>query len=473
MVITVDMYKQIRKMYLDGVSLRKIAATLHISRNTVQKYCCGNNVPWERKPYSRKAPVLTQEVNDFIRKCIAEDARSPSRKQRHTARRIYDRLVAECGFTGAESTVRSQVRVLRDTAREAFIPLSFPPGDSMQIDWGEAAVYIAGAKTKVYLFCARLCASGAPFVRAYRRQNEESFLDALIQTFQFFGGVPRNVVFDNARVAVREGFGAHAQKQEKYAALAAHYGFEAVFCNPASGNEKGLVEGLVGYIRRNVCVPIPKVQAVDELNQMLEEKCRQYQSHTIRGREGTVGDNLQQEKVFLAPLPGYPFDPCKRVTGLVSRFCTVRFETNAYSVPAAYCGREVTVKAGPEKISVFYEGTCIARHQRCLARNQTIYELAHYLPLLKKKGRAILYARPVQETLPQDFLEWLKSQPFSQKDLTDILEQYCRDEGHTMKAALSPPPIPIHDLVDVKPSDLQAYDVFLSRKAGSADERYR
>lgn len=253
-------YKEIRKMRLEGMSQRQVAATLHISRNTVKKYWNGDSVPWERKAYSRKPYVLTEDVVAFVQQCLDEDSQCGSKKQHHTAKRIYDRHVEECEFTGSETTVRRLVKELREKEQEAFVPLAFPPGDALQIDWGEVTVWLDGVKTTVNLFCARLCYSGAPMVLAYRRQNEESFLDALARMFQYFGGVPKRVIFDNGKVAVKDGFGAHARKQAGYAALSAHYGFEAVFCNPASGNEKGLVEGLVGYIRRNVCVPIPKTE---------------------------------------------------------------------------------------------------------------------------------------------------------------------------------------------------------------------
>ena len=235
-----EIYKQIRKMRLDGMSQRQIAATLHISRNTVKKYWDGDSVPWERKDYSREASVLTEDVVAFVRQCLDEDNQCRSKKQHHTAKRIYDRLVAERGFAGGETTVRRLVKELREKNQEAFVPLIFPAGDALQIDWGEATVYLSGIKTTVNLFCARLCYSGVPMVLAYRRQNEESFLDALVQVFQYFGGVPKRVIFDNGKVAVKDGFGAHARKQVGYAALAAHYGFEAVFCNPASGNERAI-----------------------------------------------------------------------------------------------------------------------------------------------------------------------------------------------------------------------------------------
>ena len=316
-------YKEIRKMRLEGMSQRQIAATLHISRNTVKKYWNGDSVPWERKAYSRKPCVLTEDVVAFVQRCLDEDSQCGSKKQHHTAKRIYDRLVEECEFTGGETTVRRLVKELREKEQEAFVPLAFPPGDALQIDWGEATVWLGGVKTTVNLFCARLCYSGAPMVLAYRRQNEESFLEALVRVFQYFGGVPKQVIFDNGKVAVKDGFGAHARKQAGYAALSAHYGFEAVFCNPASGNEKGLVEGLVGYIRRNVCVPIPKTETMDALNRMLLEKCESYLSHQIRGKPASVGEMLVQEQGELFPLPGYPFDPCKRTSGRVDRFCTV------------------------------------------------------------------------------------------------------------------------------------------------------
>ena len=470
MVITVEIYKQIRKMRLNGMSQRQIAATLHISRNTVKKYWDGDSVPWERKNYSRDASVLTEDVVAFVRQCLDEDNQCRSKKQHHTAKRIYDRLVAEYGFTGGETTVRRLVKELREKSQEAFVPLIFPAGDALQIDWGEATVYLSGVKTTVNLFCARLCYSGAPMALAYRRQNEESFLDALVQVFQYFGGVPKRVIFDNGKVAVKDGFGAHARKQAGYAALAAHYGFEAVFCNPASGNEKGLVEGLVGYIRRNVCVPIPRAETMEDLNRMLQEKCLNYLSHQIRGKESSVGEMLTKEREKLYPLPGYPFDPCKRVTGRVDRFCTVRFDTNNYSVPAAYCGREVSVKAGPETVSIYFEGQCIARHQRCLDRKQNIYKLEHYLPLLEKKGRAIFYARPVQETLPDYFLDWLQKQNLSPKELVEILSRCQEKDCNAImtEASCHAAPVQIEDTVVVQAVDLHAYDAFLCGKAGAA-----
>lgn len=455
-------------MRLQGMSQREISSFLHISRNTVKKYWDGAHVPWERKNYNRKATVLTDNVIAFIRRCIEEDAHAP-KKQRHTARRMYNRLVEEYGFTGGESTVRSLVGQLRKKHREAFVPLAFPPGDAMQIDWGETTIHLGGVKTTINLFCARMCYSGAPLVLAYRRQNEESFLDALVRVFQYFGGVPKRVIFDNGKVAVKEGSGAHAKKQAGYANLSAHYGFEAVFCNAASGNEKGLVEGLVGYIRRNVCSPILHVDTMEEVNALLQKQCEKYLSHKIRGKESSVGTMLDKEKSKLYPLPKYPFDCRKKTTGRVDRFCTVRFDTNNYSVPFNHCGKEVTVAASPETVSIHLDGECIATHPRCLERRQTVYDLRHYLPLLERKGRAIFYAKPVRESVPDYFLQWLSKQNLGPKKLVEILYRCLEEDYKTVmeQSTHHVPPANIKDPVVVKTVDLQLYDAFLHEKAGA------
>ena len=469
MVITMEIYKQIRSLQLQGQSQRQIASTLHISRNTVKKYWNGSSVPWERKEYSRSPGKLTPEVQEFIKACLAEDEAVPSKRQHHTAKRIYDRLVDECGFTGGESTIRRFVQNIRSSTPEVFVPLSFPKGDAMQIDWGEATAYIGREKKTVNIFCARLCYSSAPIAFAYYRQNEESFLDAFVRTFNYYGGVPKRVIFDNARVAVKEGFGVHARKQQGYESLSAHYGFDAVFCNPSSGNEKGLIEGQVGFLRRNIFVPVPKVESLDELNDLIRTRCEAYLKHHIRGKELSVGEMLLAEKPCLYPLPGYAFDAAKRAYGRVDRFSTVRFESNTYSVPVKYCAKEVSIKATPNTVEIYFEGEMIASHDRSYDRNCSVYSLKHYLPLLERKGRAILYAKPVTQNVPKYFLDWLSSQNMSPKQLTETLRR-CLSEDYrdVMKEhCIHTPVSEIVDPVTVNPVDLSVYDTFLCRKTGA------
>ena len=454
-VITVKDYGEIRRRYLRGESQRQIAKAMHISRNTVAKYCAGEAVPWEQKTPERSSAVLSPEVVAFIRHCMDDDAAQGLRKQHHTAKRIYDRLIAERGFSGGESTIRAKVRELREKLSPAFVPLVFAPGEAMQVDWGEAVVYIDGEKQTVSLFCARLCSSCAPVVLAYRRQNEESFLDAFVRVFDVFDGVPEKVIFDNGKVAVKDGFGANARKQAGYTALCAHYGFDALFCNPAEGHEKGLVEGLVGWSRRNILVPVPHVESIAQLNDMLRERCQTYEKHRIQGKPGTVGTMLAEEKAMLRPLPIYPFETAKCSSVRVSAFSTARFATNDYSVPCAYAGRRVGVKAYPETVEIFADGNRIAVHERSFGKHQTSYKLEHYLPLLEQRGRAILNAAPVRRTVPEAVMEELKAAE-SHALRMDILRR-C-----TAAEAKSPE---IHDKVVVQSVDLRLYDALSSGKA--------
>ena len=426
-------YEQIRRMYLvDGLSQRQIAHKLGISRNTVAKYCEGNTYPGLRASYCRAASVMTPDILRFIEQCLHEDHLEPNPKQHHTARRIYERLVEEKSFTGAQSTVRRIVAKLRGNPREAFVPLAFAPGDAMQIDWGEAVIYLAGERTKVQIFCARLAYSCAPFAVCFRKQNTEAFLEGLIQALTFFSGVPRRVLFDNARVAVKKGAGKNAIPQESYAALAAHYCFQTDFCNAASGNEKGLVENLVGWTRRNLLVPVPRVAALAELNQKLRDGCKTYiASHQVAGKPRPVAELIEEERRALLPLPGRPYDACRTEVCRISLQATVRFQGNAYSVPVQYVGCEAALKAGAEEVRIYADGKRIAEHVRAYGQGKEILELAHYLPLLARKPRSILQARPVQQTLSPKLLNLLQTSAFSAKDLMNILH-ICVEEGESV-----------------------------------------
>jgi len=239
--IEVELYEQIRHLHEhNGLSQRAIAKKLNISRNTVKKYCDGSHVPWERQGRSgRQRYVITDDILVFIQECLAQDDADNVKNQKHTAKKIYDRLADEKDFTGGQSTVREIVANLKDKPGTPFVPLSFDPGEATQIDWGAVTIYLAGKKTEINLFCMRECYGADIFCMAFHRQNEESFLEGQIQGFYFFGGVPKRIIFDNAKVAVKEGFGAHAKVQDRYRAFAAHYAFQCEFCNISAGHEKG------------------------------------------------------------------------------------------------------------------------------------------------------------------------------------------------------------------------------------------
>lgn len=233
------MYEKIRHYHVhENKSQREIARLLGISRTTVKKYLDGSSVPWERLGISGRKPyVVTEDIVELIKGYLAEDEAENIKRQKHTTRRIYKRLVEEHEFPGGESTLRPLVAELKKKTSKVFVPLSYNPAEAIQIDWGEATFYENTVKTKVNLFCMRQCNSADIFVKAFYRQNEESFLEGLLAGLMHFNGSPKRIIFDNAKVAVKEGFGLHAKAQDSYKAFAAHHAFKPEFCNIASGHE--------------------------------------------------------------------------------------------------------------------------------------------------------------------------------------------------------------------------------------------
>ena len=329
-----EIYEKIRyyREHTD-FSQRSVAKILGVSRNTVKKYWEGQTVPWERKPGSgRKNDIITDEVRTFIIRCLESDKNAP-RKQRHTAHKIYERLIAECGFEGCEASVRRTVAELRCNIHDIFVPLSYEPAEAVQVDWGEATIILGGCKQKIQIWCMRECFSGDIFVTAFYRQNEESFLEGIVTGLEHFGGTPQKIIFDNARVAVKEGFGYHAKATDKYQSLSAHYSFRPVFCNPAQGHEKGLVEGLVGLVRRNAFVPMPNISTLEELNEKLLEYCGRYRGHKMQGKSMTVGEMAENCKERWIPLPPFRFDTSNTIQVKADDFSLVRFDHSTAQKP--------------------------------------------------------------------------------------------------------------------------------------------
>ena len=403
-----EIYEKIRyyREHTD-LSQRSVAKALGVSRNTVKKYWEGQTVPWERKPGSgRKNDIITDEVRSFIIKCLEYDDKAP-RKQHHTAHKIYERLVDENGFKGCEASVRRTVAELRCNPHDIFIPLSYIPAEAVQVDWGEATIILAGVKQKIQIWCMRECYSGDIYVAAFYRQNEESFLEGIVNGLEYFGGTPQKIIFDNARVAVKEGFGYHAKATDKYLSLSAHYSFKAVFCNPAQGHEKGLVEGLVGLVRRNAFVPMPNVSTLEELNEKLLEYCIKYRSHKIPGKSMTVGEMADNCRDKWIPLPPYRYDTSNTLQVKADDFSLVRFDHNKYSVPYQYSSKTITVKGSGNKVRMLYNGNIIAEYDRDYRHNCTHYCLEHYIGLIEKRPRSVYNAAPIKETVPKELYAFL------------------------------------------------------------------
>jgi len=271
-MIQVDEKETIRRLYfIKRHSARRIARERHHSRKTVKKAIMDGGVPKYHLTRAKPCPVMGP-YRDIIESWLKED-RSQPKKQRHTAHRIYERLVNEFSFTGAERTVREYVRKLRFDLEDMAIPLEFDPGSDAQCDWGEAWVYMEDELTRVQVFCMKLCYSGKPFLVTFPTQRQEVFFEGHRQAFDWYEGVPPRISYDNLATAVRKVPQGHNRKeQEVFIAFRSHYLFESHFATPGRPREQGRVESLVGYARRNYFVPVPRVKSYEELNRLLLER---------------------------------------------------------------------------------------------------------------------------------------------------------------------------------------------------------
>ena len=240
------------------------------------------------------------------------DRNVPNRKQRHTAKRIFE-VLREEGYEGGYTAVKDAVRALKEHAKEVFVPLSHRPGEA-QMDFGQALVKVDGVLRKVMFFVMALPYSDGIFVRAYERECTETFQDGHAHAFVFFGGVPCRISYDNARTSVSQILGAHARKlTDGFLELKSHYLFSHHFCRVARANEKGVVEGVVTFARLNFFVPVPEVQSLDELNAYLLERCQRDLERKLRGKSKTKGELLWEDREAFLALPATAFDACKKL----------------------------------------------------------------------------------------------------------------------------------------------------------------
>src|SRR5215510_14729321 len=269
----VELYAQVRfAVQIEGVSRREAARRYGIDARTVAKMLAFSVPPG----YRRSRPPARPKLDSFtgiIDGILAADEGRP-RKQRHTSKRIFERLRDEYGYSGGIIIVKDYVRARRLRHREVFVPLRHDPGHA-QVDFGEALAEIAGAERKIHFFAMDLPHSDTCFVRAYPEETGEAFCDGHNGAFAFFGKVPRSILYDNTRLAVARILGDGVrQKTRVFSELQSHYLFADRFGRTGKGNDKGKVEGLVGYARRNYLLPIPCAADYDELNGRLLEGCR-------------------------------------------------------------------------------------------------------------------------------------------------------------------------------------------------------
>jgi transposase len=393
-MITVEIKEIIRKEYfLKRKSIRQIARELHHSRKTIRKAIHNPGVP----VYNRRKPPTKQTIGPFaevIRKWLEEDKGRPA-KQRHTARRIFDRLRDEYAYMGTDRTVRREVSLLKAKVPESHVPQTYTPADGATFDFGEAQVIFRGKEKTIQLACMRLDYSSKFFVCAFPTERREALFESHLRGFSYLGGIPFRVRYDNLTTAVYKILtGRNRQEQSVWIAFRSHFLFEAHYCNPGKGQEKGGVENLVGYARRNFLVPLPEVESFDELNEYLHDCCDR--DAATRERFGKSVEELWNEELEkLQPLPKKLPKACVVLTLKVNRRQMVRLCGNWYSVPPRYVGQTVTVQAFVFQVIISFREKIIAVHERSYGRDDQVLDPQHYLPVLLQKPGAFDRATPV------------------------------------------------------------------------------
>jgi len=398
-----EQWTEVRRRVLTGeLSKRAACREYQLSWHTLEKMLAHDEPPG----YRLKAPRQKVKLERFlpiIHEILKADKEAP-KKQRHTAMRIFHRLQQEHGYDGGYTIVRSAVREWKLKTQEVFLPLAHPLGEA-QVDFGYAYVDLDGERQQLALFVMTLPYSDALYIQAFPRECTESFQEGHKRAIEFFGGVPKRISYDNSKIAVAKITGRRDREPTReFLRLQSHYLFEAHFCLVRRANEKGHVENLVGYSRRNFLVPVPKVKTLAELNEELHQRCEADLERTLRGKPATKRELLAEECTAMFDLPRQAFD-ARRVTQVAANSLSlIRFDTNSYSVPVKYAHRHITVVASVDEVRLVFQGQLVARHARHWGREQYVFDPVHYLALLERKPGGFDHAKPLENwDLPECF----------------------------------------------------------------------
>lgn len=395
MYTDMEMWREIRRRVLaEGESKRAICREYGLHFRTLQKILDHPDPPG----YRMRAPRAKRKIGPFLtvlHDILEKDKKAP-KKQRHTGKRIFERLRDEYGYEGGYTAVKEAILAWKEHAAEAFVPLSHPPGEA-QVDFGQAEVDLSGVRTKVHLFVMTLPFSDAIFFCAFPRECTESFQEGHKRAFEFFGGVPYRISYDNSKIAVIAiGKGRKRTLTDGFLRLVSHYLFQEHFCLVRRPNEKGHVETLIKYGRHNFLVPVPKVEGIEALNAYLAQCCRKDLCRRIRGKEGAKKERLEAERESMLPLPATRFEAHRVEKTKANSLSLVRFDRNDYSVPTEFAHHPVTAVGTIDQVRLIVDDRLAARHERSWDKERVFYEPVHYLALLERKPGALDFARPME-----------------------------------------------------------------------------
>ena len=399
-----------------GESLRQIARDTGHNFRTVKKYAEAEDFS-EAMPVKQVRPRKRDAYKDIVKLWLKEDLEAP-KKQRHTARRVYDRLVEKLSSDGAEITISqrtvrslvSEIKAELERTEPVSLPLTHPCGEA-QVDFGKTVFYERGEKYDAHHLVVTYPHAGTSYSQLFKGENSQCLFEGLSAIFEHVGGAPTVIRFDNMSTAVSK-IRAYGDRKETEAMLRfkCHYGFKSVYCNPASGNEKGSVENAVGYVRRNLFVPVPTFDNLEEYNKELLIKCDAELNETHYRHGVTKSELFKEDKEKFIPLPGKRFEAVSYTEAKTNNYGIISFEKNRYSTGGSLRKSEVTVKAGAHHVEIFTKnGELIVSHRRLYGENKESVKWGPYLRVLASRPMALKYSG-FYDTLGKELREFFDSQ---------------------------------------------------------------
>jgi transposase len=434
-MLVVETIAKIRRAYfVQKKPIKAICRELGLSRKVVRKVLRSDATEFHYRRETQPQPKIGPWRERLDALLLANEGKSP--RERLTLIRIFETLRGS-GYDGGYDAVRRYARSWAqgrgETTAQAYVPLSFAPGEAYQFDWSHEIVLINGVTVMVKVAHVRLCHSRMLFARAYPRETQEMVFDAHDRAFAFFKGACTRGIYDNMKTAVETIFiGKERAYNRRFVQMCGHYLVEPVACTPASGWEKGQVENQVGLVRERFFTPRLRVKSYDELNAWLLDQCIAYaKAHRHPElRDRTIWAVFEAERPSFVPYAGR-FDGFHAVPASVSKTCLVRFDNNRYSVAASAVGRPVEIRAYAERIELRQDGRIVGEHRRCFGRDQTIFDPWHYVPVLARKPGALRNGAPFKDWVLPANLERVRRKLAAADDgdrqMVDILAAVLSD----------------------------------------------